>query len=127
MEQIFEDLYSTGLSDSKNSSATSEIRTVVKTGFILSLRQDTMSPSQIGNTLIIKNKDICGGKAIIQGTRIAVSNIIALAHVLRWDISEILDEYPHLTRGQITAAENYYLSNRDEIDDVLESEQSIDR
>jgi len=123
MKQVFENLSPLQVDDS----GTSNIIFGIKTGAILEYGLDIMSFSQIRNTYIVTNKEICGGKAIIQGTRITVSNIIELSHILEWSESEILDAYPHLTREQLAAAEHYYQMYPDEIDDILESEQNIDR
>ena len=47
-----------------------------------------------------------GGKPIIAGTRISVQ---LLLEKMRdgWTISDLLDDYPHLTREQIVAALAY--------------------
>ena len=45
---------------------------------------------------------ICHGKPVISGTRVLVSNI--LAELGNGSIESVLDEYPNITREDITAA-----------------------
>ncbi|HEX6818377.1 MAG TPA: DUF433 domain-containing protein [Ktedonobacterales bacterium] len=55
---------------------------------------------------IITDPAILAGKPIIAGTRISVQ---LLLEKMRdgWTIDDLLDDYPHLTREQITAALDY--------------------
>ncbi len=49
---------------------------------------------------------ILTGKPIIRGTRISVE--LVLDHLARgWSMDDILTQYPHLTRDNITACVNY--------------------
>lgn len=57
--------------------------------------------------MIIFDKNVCGGKPIISGTRITVDTIIDLINS-DWVISEILYEYPSLTQQDIQDCLNYY-------------------
>jgi len=50
--------------------------------------------------IIESNPEILGGKPIIKGTRIPVALIYELIG-LKYSISEILKEYPHLNRDVI--------------------------
>ena len=52
------------------------------------------------------NPDILVGKPIIKGTRLAVAFIIELL-ANGWSESDILDNYPHLTREGIQACLAY--------------------
>lgn len=57
--------------------------------------------------MIIVDKNVCGGKPIISGTRITVDTILELISY-DWYISEILYEYPSLTRKDIEDCLNYH-------------------
>lgn len=57
--------------------------------------------------MITIDKNVCGGKPIISGTRITVFTIIDLINS-DWAISEILYEYPSLTKQDIEDCLNYY-------------------
>lgn len=55
---------------------------------------------------IVTNPKILLGKPTIKGTRISVSLILnLLAHGMT--IDDIIEDYPHLTRGDIKAAIEY--------------------
>jgi len=82
--------------------------------------------SLLRRALIIKNPGICRGRPTILGTRISVSNIIELGHVLDLDIEKIKSEYPFLNKQQIIAALEYYYENKNEIDSFLRQEKEID-
>jgi len=72
---------------------------------------------------IIRNPEICNNRPIILGTRIAVSNIVELHHLLGWDMQKIREEYPYLSEQQIIAALEYYEQNTREIDEYLKEEK----
>jgi len=76
--------------------------------------------------LIARNPNICNGRPIILGTRIAVSHIVELHDLLGWDIQKIREEYPYLGEQQIVAALEYYQQNTREIDEHLKEEKEID-
>ncbi|MDZ7690989.1 MAG: DUF433 domain-containing protein [Balneolaceae bacterium] len=55
---------------------------------------------------IERNPDILSGKPIIKGTRISVELVVRkLAN--GYEIDDLLQNYPHLTRDQILAALEY--------------------
>lgn len=58
------------------------------------------------DALIVKHPDVLGGKPVIAGTRITVDLILERLGEGR-SITDILTEYPHLTREQIGAALEY--------------------
>ena len=55
------------------------------------------------NEFISIDPDICFGKPHIKGTRIKVSFILELISS-GWTMDQILQEYDHLSRDQVTAA-----------------------
>lgn len=68
---------------------------------------------------IVATRDVCGGKARIEGTRIRVMDIVALSSQ-GLSPAEIIDAYPSLTLAQVHAALTYYYDNQEEIDAEFE-------
>jgi uncharacterized protein (DUF433 family) len=73
-------------------------------------------------SLIRRTTNVCGGSACIRNTRIPVWSLIA------WRSQGVTDErllemYPTLSPSDLDAAWNYYLSNRDEIDQDIKSNE----
>lgn len=79
------------------------------------------------HSYITRKKGVCGGRSIIDGTRISVWAII------KWyksgmSIEEILKGYPHLTPAQVYDAFSYYYDNQEEIEkDIAENEEDYVR
>ena len=71
---------------------------------------------------IVKVEGICGGKAIIGGTRIAVHHIVTM-----WQngtsVEAMQETYPHLTRNQLLDALRYYTEHYTEIDADIKANQ----
>lgn len=67
---------------------------------------------------IIKIDGVCGGEAIIEGTRIAVWHIVGYYYKAGMSAEEILAEWEYLTPAKVFSALAYYHDNRDEIDQV---------
>jgi uncharacterized protein (DUF433 family) len=65
-----------------------------------------MTQGDVKMAKIVVNPRILGGKPIIEGTRISVEFILDL---LASDVSEteILEDYPHLTKGDIHVCLRY--------------------
>jgi uncharacterized protein (DUF433 family) len=61
------------------------------------------------STLITADPEILGGKPAIVGARISVQLILEKL-CDGWSIQDLLDDYPQLTREQITAAIAYAAS-----------------
>jgi uncharacterized protein (DUF433 family) len=59
-----------------------------------------------GNNRIVSDPEILGGKPVIEGTRISVELILTRLGEGR-SVVDILAEYPHLNRDQVTAAIEY--------------------
>lgn len=67
-------------------------------------------------------KGICGGRSVIEGTRIPVWSIIKW-YKLGMPFEEILREFPKLDPAQIHDAFSYYYDNQEEIErDILDNE-----
>lgn len=86
-------------------------------------RNKIAEESSLRTLRIVSNNKICNGRPTILGTRIAVSNIVELHHLLGWDVQRILDEYPYLNKEQVIAALEYYEQHTKEIDKYLMEEK----
>lgn len=76
---------------------------------------------------ITRKKGVCGGRSIIEGTRIPVWSIIKW-YKTGMSIEEILRGFPHLTPAQVYDAFSYYYDNQGEIEkDIAENEEDYAR
>ncbi len=71
---------------------------------------------------ISKNEEVQGGRAVIAGTRIPVSDIVYY-YKLGKDVHEILELFPHLNLAGIHDALAYYYDNQSEINKEIEEYQ----
>ncbi len=72
---------------------------------------------------ITRMKGVCGGRSIIEGTRIPVWSIISW-YKLGMSIEDIMREFSHLSPSQVHDAFSYYYDNQQEIEgDILENEE----
>ena len=69
---------------------------------------------------IVKVDGVCGGQAIIEGTRIAVWHIVGYYYKVGMSVEDILAEWNYLTPAQVFSALAYYHDNKQEIDEVRE-------
>jgi len=67
---------------------------------------------------IVKITGVCGGQAIIEGTRIAVWHLVGYYYKVGLPVEEILAEWDYLTPAQVFSALAYYHDHRQEIDEV---------
>lgn len=67
---------------------------------------------------IIKSEGICGGEAIIEGTRIAVWHIVGFYYKVGMSVEEILSDWDHLQPAQVFSALAYFHDNKKEIEEV---------
>lgn len=75
---------------------------------------------------IVKVEGVCGGEAIIEGTRIAVWHIVGYYYKVGMSVEDILAEWNYLTPAQVFSALAYYHDHKEEIDRVRE-ENSYER
>lgn len=74
----------------------------------------------MGNSRITINPDICNGRPVITGTRIAVQTILEFLGAGD-SIDEVLKEYPSLKREDIFACIQYaskLMANRYEVQEI---------
>jgi uncharacterized protein (DUF433 family) len=67
---------------------------------------------------IVKIPGVCGGDAIIEGTRIAVWHIVNYYYTVKMSVEELLLNWNHLTPAQVFDALAYYHDNREEVDEA---------
>lgn len=67
---------------------------------------------------IRKIDGVCGGEAIIEGTRIAVWHIVDYYYKVGMSIEEILIDWDYLAPAQLFSALAYYHDNKAEIDRI---------
>lgn len=67
---------------------------------------------------IVKIDGVCGGEAIIEGTRIAVWHVVEYHYKLGMSVEEILADWDYLTPAQVFSALAYYHDHKEEIDRV---------
>lgn len=67
---------------------------------------------------IVKVDGVCGGEAIVEGTRIAVWHIVNYYYTSGLSVEAILLELPTLTPAQVFDALAYYHDNMEETDHV---------
>ncbi len=69
---------------------------------------------------IVKIKGVCGGQAIIDGTRIAVWHLVGYYYKVGMSVEDILAEWNYLKPAQIFSALAYYHDHKQEIDELRE-------
>jgi len=74
---------------------------------------------------IVKNKDICAGNPIIEGTRTRVIDIAIEYEMLGRSPDEIISSHPHLNLSQVHDALSFYYENRGELDRKAERDQEF--
>jgi len=67
---------------------------------------------------IVKIDGVCGGEAIIEGTRIAVWHVVEYYYKVGMSVEEILLDWDYLTPAQVFDALAYYHNNQEEIERV---------
>ena len=86
----------------------------------------TTSTVKSRHPYITRKKTVCGGKPVIAGTRIKVSQIAIEYERLSWTPDQIIDAHPHLRLAQVHDALSYYYENQAQIDrDILGDEQAV--
>jgi uncharacterized protein (DUF433 family) len=82
----------------------------------MSAKSKIVSPTAYPH--IVKVEGICGGQAIIEGTRIAVWHLVGYYYKVGMSIEDILAEWDYLKPAQVFSALAYYHDNKQEIDTI---------
>ena len=69
---------------------------------------------------IVKIDGVCGGQAIIEGTRIAVWHIVGYYYKVGMSVEDILAEWNYLKPAQVFSTLAYYHDNKQEVDEIRE-------
>lgn len=82
---------------------------------------------KVKHPYITIQKGVCGGKPVIAGTRIKVSQIAIEFEHMGWSSDEIVQAHPHLTLAQVHDALSYYYDHTEEINaEIRASEQFVE-
>lgn len=82
---------------------------------------------KVKHPYVTRKKGVCGGKPIIVGTRIKVSQIAIEYERLGWTPDQIIQAHPHLTLAHVHDALSYYYENAEEINaDIRAGEQLVE-
>src|SRR5437867_3255846 len=79
--------------------------------------------------IIVHTEGTRGGRAIIDGTRITVSDVIEAyqAFLDHQFVQQYLAGHPHLTENQVYAALGYYRDHQEEINPILVRRRELAR
>lgn len=80
---------------------------------------------KVWHPYITRKRGVCGGKPIIAGTRIKVSQIAIYYEKMGYTPDDIVQAHPHLTLAQVHDALSYYYENIEEIDRQIAEERQI--
>lgn len=87
--------------------------------------RQTLRRESTNHLFVVKNKDICGGSPIIEGSRTRVIDIAIEYEILGHSPDEIIGSHPHLNLPQVHDALSFYYENRDELDQKAEQDQEF--
>jgi uncharacterized protein (DUF433 family) len=71
------------------------------------------------NVEIERNPKRCGGDPVLAGTRMGVHDIVSYWQLYEGDVQRVVDDFPHLTVGQVEAVLAWYRDHQEEIDGIL--------
>lgn len=78
------------------------------------------SESTTDHPHIVRDPEICGGRPVVQGTRIPVQTLVAYER-LGYTLPEILAGFPGLTPAQYHDALSYYYDHQAEIEAEMQA------
>ena len=67
---------------------------------------------------IVQVPGVCGGQAIIEGTRIAVWHVVEYYYGVGMSAEELLMDWDYLAPAQVFSALAYYHDNKGEVDRI---------
>ena len=76
---------------------------------------------------IIKVEGVRGGAAITRESYTSVRAIVEITYRLKQTPQEIVDSYTDMTLAQVFDALSYYHDHKQEIDDIIEANDRVDR
>jgi len=87
--------------------------------------EQTLRKESTNHPFIVKNKEICSGSPIIEGTRTRVIDIAIEYEILGHSPDEIINSHPQLNLSQVHDALSFYYENRDELDQKAERDREF--
>lgn len=69
---------------------------------------------------IVKMDGVCGGEAIIEGTRIAVWHVVDYFYKVGMSVEDIVADWDRLNPAQVFSALAYYHDNKEDVERVRE-------
>lgn len=82
------------------------------------IKRNTPKVQRTSYPYIVKIDGVCGGQAVIKGTRIAVWHLAGYYYRVGMSVEEIVAEWNYLTPAQVFSALAYYHDHKAEIDAV---------
>ncbi|MBI3762982.1 MAG: DUF433 domain-containing protein [Chloroflexi bacterium] len=67
---------------------------------------------RIRHPYVEQKRGVCGGKPVIVGTRIKITQIAIEYERLGWSPDQIVDAHPHVTLAQVHDALSYFYENQ---------------
>ena len=89
------------------------------------MTEQALRKERTSHPYIVKNKDVCDGSPVIEGTRTRVIDIAIEYEILGRSPDEIIRSHPHVNLYQIHDALSYYYENRDELDKKIRQDQDF--
>lgn len=83
------------------------------------------SGHKLKHPYITRKKGVCGGKPIIAGTRIKVTQIAIEYEMMGLTPDQIIEAHPHLTLAQIHDALSYYYENIEKMNAEIKAEEQV--
>lgn len=80
--------------------------------------QDAPAVKRTEHPYIVRVQSICGGRAIIEGSRVSVRHIARL-YKAGDSVDEVLQAHPHLKAAAVYDAMSYYLDHQAEIEQEI--------
>jgi len=91
------------------------------------MQQQALKRASTTHPFVVRNKDVCNGSPVIEGTRTRVVDIAIEYEILGHSPDEIIDSHPYLNLSQVHDALSFYYENRSELDSKIEKDQEFVR
>ncbi|MCK4784039.1 MAG: DUF433 domain-containing protein [Desulfobacteraceae bacterium] len=91
------------------------------------MQQQALKRAPTTHPFVVRNKDVCNGSPVIEGTRTRVVDIAMEYEMLGHSPDEIVDSHSHLNLSQVHDALSFYYENRSELDRKIEKDQEFVR
>jgi uncharacterized protein (DUF433 family) len=89
------------------------------------MAEQALREEKTSHPYIVKNKDVCSGSPIIEGTRTRVIDIAIEYEIMGRSPDEIIRSHPHVSLHHIHDALSYYYENRDDLDQKIKQDEEL--